>query len=72
MGRALDLGLAEPRLEREAAIVLAEAAYAAGDDDACLRAAAILAREGQPTVTRLYGEDWRARIAWRRGRPPRR
>ncbi|HLU67600.1 MAG TPA: hypothetical protein VKZ63_15060, partial [Kofleriaceae bacterium] len=69
--RALALGLPGPLFEREAAIQLAAAAYMAGDLAAVERAAAILTREDQPTVTRLTGHDWLERVHWRRhGRVP--
>lgn len=64
--RALELGLPEPLTRRECAAVLAEAAYMAGDLDAALRAAAILAEPDQPRVIRLAGADWSERVHWKR------
>jgi hypothetical protein len=68
LARALELGLPDPRLERECAIMLAETSYVGDDDGSLERAIAILTRADQPTVTRLYGEDFRARLAWKRQR----
>ncbi|WP_428264558.1 tetratricopeptide repeat protein [Haliangium sp.] len=64
--RSLALGLPHPLIEREAARLLAEAAYLAGLEATVERAAALLDRPGQPEVTRLLGRDWRERLRWRR------
>ncbi len=61
--RALALPLA-PLVEREAARLLAEAAFLAEDYDALHRAATILVRPEQPEVTRLLGYDWLERATW--------
>ena len=66
LSTALDLGLESPLVRREAARLLAEAAYIAGDYDAVERAAAILAEPDQPAVMRLYGADWIERVHWKR------
>ena len=62
--RALD-GELHPLVRREAARMLAEAAYLAKRDDSLLRAIGILVEEGQPEVTRLTGYDWLERLRWR-------
>jgi len=64
--RALDLGLPDPLLTREAARLLASAAYLAGRDREAARAAGLLLHKGEPTVLRLYGLDWLERLHWRR------
>lgn len=64
--RALDSGTLGPMVEREAARLLAEAAYLAGDHALVERAAALLTRADQPEVARLYGFDWLERLHWRR------
>ncbi len=66
LGKALDLGLPHPLLRREAARLLAETAYAAGDYAAVLRAADVLSEPSQPEVLRLYAADWRERVEWKR------
>ncbi len=55
-----------PLVEREAARLLAEAAYLAKDYDEVERAAEILVREAQPEVIRLLGYDWYERAHWGR------
>lgn len=68
---AVRLGLADPLVEREAARLLAEAAYMARDWAALERAAAILGRADQPRVVQLYGADWLERMYWKQhGRLP--
>lgn len=62
--RALDFGLPHPLLVREAARMLAEAGYLAGDHAAVRRAIDILGASDQPEVYRLLAEDWRERLAW--------
>jgi hypothetical protein len=66
LSRALALGLPSPRFVRAAARLLAEAGYVTGDDAAVERAAEVLAAPDQPEVERLYAEDWRQRVRWRR------
>ena len=61
--RALALPLV-PLVQREAAKILAEAAYLAGDFATLERAAAILVAADQPEVTRLLGYDWLEREHW--------
>jgi hypothetical protein len=64
--RALDLGLPHPLLVREAARMLAEAGYLAGDHAAVQRAIGILGAGDQPEVYRLLAQDWRERLAWQK------
>lgn len=66
LARALDLGLDNKLVRREAARLLAEAAYIAGDLEAVERAAAILREPEQPEVLRLYGDDWLERVHFKR------
>ena len=67
LSRALDRGLPDPLLVRNAARELAAAAYLAGDREAVERAASILDAPDQPMIDRLYGRDWLERLAWRDG-----
>ncbi|MCP4449377.1 MAG: hypothetical protein GY811_29195 [Myxococcales bacterium] len=64
MQRALALPLS-PLVQREAARILAEAAYLGDDLGAVRDAAAILVGPSQPQVTRLLGYDWLERAYWR-------
>ena len=64
--RALELGLPHPLVRREAARLLAEAAYISGNHDAVLRAASILAEPNQPEVLRLSAADWVERVRWKK------
>ncbi len=64
--RALDRGLSDPLLVRNAARELAPAGYLAKDAAAVERAAGILDRRDQPAVHRLYGRDWRERLEFSR------
>jgi hypothetical protein len=66
LARSLDLGLPSPSFAREAARLLAESAYLAGDHALVERAAEILIQPGQPTVAQLYGTDWLERLYWKR------
>lgn len=66
VGQSLSLGLPGPLFEREAARLLAESAYMAGEYELVEQAAAILQRPEQPAVSRLYGQDWRERLHWKR------
>jgi len=66
LAKALDLGLENALVRREASRLLAEAAYIAGDLARVERAAAILMEPEQPEVLRLYGADWLERVAWKR------
>lgn len=66
LSRALDLGLPDPRLTREAARRLARVGYLSGDDEAVVRAVGILDADGQPEAVRLRARDWIMRMAWRR------
>jgi tetratricopeptide (TPR) repeat protein len=63
--RALDAGLPDPLFVREAAHMLAEAAYRAGDEAALRRAVDILSAADQPETTRLYGREWLERWHWK-------
>ena len=65
LSTALDLELPHALLVREAARMLAAAAYLAGDDPLVRRAAKILMAADQPEVIRLEGADWLERIYWR-------
>ncbi len=62
--RALSSSLS-PLVEREAARLLAQAAYLAGRYDDLQVATTILVRADQPEVTRLSGYDWRERGVWK-------
>jgi hypothetical protein len=66
LSKALELGLDNPLVRREAARLLAEAAYIAGDLATVERAAAILKEPDQPEVLRLLGADWLERAHWKR------
>ncbi len=63
MRRALALPLA-PLVQREAARMLAEAAYLAKDMQALTEAVTILVAPEQPQVIRLLGYDWLERAHW--------
>jgi hypothetical protein len=63
--RALDAGLPDPLFVREAARMLAEAAYRAGDEAALRRAVDLLSAADQPETTRLYGREWLERWHWK-------
>jgi hypothetical protein len=66
LGRALDLGLPHPLIQRECARLLAEASFRANDLAGVERAASILMEPEQSQVVQLYGADWLERIHFRR------
>ncbi len=65
IARSLDLPTQNPLVRREAARMLAEAGYLAGERALVESAAAILSEPEQTEVTRLYGADWLERLAWK-------
>lgn len=63
--RALSAGLPDPLFVREAARLLAEAAYRAGDETALRRAVDLLGAPDQPETARLHAREWLERWHWK-------
>jgi hypothetical protein len=63
--RALAAGLPDPLFVREAARLLAEAAYRAGDETALRRAVDLLGAPDQPETVQLHAREWLERWHWK-------
>ncbi|MCG8416518.1 MAG: hypothetical protein MJE77_01085 [Proteobacteria bacterium] len=65
LAMALDRGVPDLLVRREAARLMAETAYQSGNRPLVERAAAIMTEPTQPRVTQLYGADWLDRLVWK-------